>query len=296
VDKETNLTAALLQEVKALNKTLNRLADAVDPVPDRGIFDDFVAFRTGRKKDSLSIRGIRKFDPVRLQELRGLDDIIAGLRLNTLQFLRCVPCNNVLLYGPRGTGKSSLIKALLNAYAGDGLRLIEMQRETLFYISEVAEMIKERPERFILFCDDLSFDANDEQSYRQLKSVLEGGLERRPENMLVYATSNRRHLMPERSEDNLPVYSEGELHPSETLEEQISLSDRFGLRFGLPQFGMETYLEIVCSYAVLRSIKIPQRSLKKKAMQWSLSHGGYSGRTARQFIDDLEGFLQTGKK
>jgi uncharacterized protein len=296
VDKEPNLTAALLQELKTLNKTLNRLAEAVDPVPDPSILDDFIAFRTNRKKGSLTVRGIRKFDPVRLQELRGLDDIIAGLMRNTLQFLRGVPCNNVLLYGPRGTGKSSLIKALLNAYAGEGLRLVEMQRDTLFYIFEVAEMIKERPERFILFCDDLSFDANDEQSYRQLKSVLEGGLERRPDNMLIYATSNRRHLMPERPEDNFPVYSEGELHPSETLEEKISLSDRFGLRFGLPQFDMETYLEIVYSYTALRSIKIPQRSLKERAMQWSLSHGSYSGRTARQFIDDLEGFLQTGKK
>ena len=281
----------LLKELKTLNTTLQRFADFLFPSFDPAVFADFKAFRAYSRNNTLFIKGIPEHDPVQLQELKGIDEIIRELKINTLQLLKGLPGNNVLLYGPRGTGKSSVVKALLNVYGTKGLRMIEMPRDTLFHILEIAEMIKDRPESFIIFCDDLTFE-EDEKSYRQLKTILEGGLEIKPKNMLIYATSNRRHLMPELAGDNLPTFSEGELQPAETLEEKMSLSDRFGIRLGLPHFDMETYLDIVSNYASLRNISINHKTLKQKAMQWSLSHGSYSGRTARQFIDYLEGHLR----
>lgn len=283
----------LLKELHLLNKTLKRLADAMLPSQDIGIFDAFKAFQTYSRQDVLLLKGIKDPDSVKFRELKGIDAVIQGLRANTEQFLQGLPCNNVLLYGPRGTGKSSAVKAVFNAYSARGLRMIEMQRDTLVHILEVAEMIKKRREKFIIYCDDLSFE-EDEKSYRQIKTVLEGGLETRPANMLIYATSNRRHLMPEKASDNLPVLSEGELHPADTLEEKLSLSDRFGQRFGFPYFDMETYLSIIDNYAHLKKIGLSHQELREKGMQWSLSHGSFSGRTARQFVDDLEG--KTGSR
>ena len=278
----------LFSELRLLNKTLQRLVDAMLPSYDPDIFDAFKAFRTYSRQNTLLVSGIEDPDPVRFGELKGIDSVIEGLRDNTEQFLEGLPCNNVLLYGPRGTGKSSAVKAVFNEYSTRGLRMMEMQRDALVHILEAAEMIKGRTEKFIIYCDDLSFEEN-EKSYRQIKTVLEGGLETRPANMLIYATSNRRHLMPEKSADNLPVFTDGELHSGEAIEEKLSLSDRFGLRFGLPHFDMNTYLEIIDNYAHLKKIRVPRKELQEEAMQWSLSHGSYSGRTARQFIDDLEG-------
>lgn len=281
----------LLRELKRLNNNLQRLADHYAPEIDRTVFDVFRAFRTFSRHNTLLIKGIPEPDSVTFRDLRGIDEVIQGIQGNTEQFLRGLPCNNVLLYGSRGTGKSSAIKALLNKYGNRGLMLIEMPKETMFHLFEVAELIRNRPEKFIIFCDDLSFRADD-TSYRQLKTVLEGGIETKPRNMLIYATSNRRHLMPEQAADNFPVFSDGELHPAETVDEKLSLSDRFGLRFGIPFFDMDTYLDIVAHYADIRSIRIVKKSLKEKAVQWSLSHGSFSGRTALQFIDSLEGQLK----
>lgn len=284
----------LLKELRSLNKTLQRFADAMLPAQDHAILDAFRAFHAYSARDVLLLKGISNPDPIRFRELKGIDAVIQGLRANTEQFLEGFPCNNVLLYGPRGTGKSSAVKALFNAYAARGLRMIEMQRDTLVHVIEVAEMIKKRKEKFIIYCDDLSFE-EDEKSYRQIKTVLEGGLETQPANMLIYATSNRRHLMPEKAVDNLPVLSDGELHPAETIEEKLSLSDRFGLRFGFPHFDADTYLAIVDNYAHIRNITTSQAEFRSKAMQWALSHGGFSGRTAKQFIDDLEGKVARGR-
>lgn len=278
----------LLKELRFLNKTLQKFADAMLPSQDGRVLDAFRAFHAYSCRDVLLLKGIRNPDPVRFHELKGIDAIIQGLKANTGQFLEGLPCNNVLLYGPRGTGKSSAVKAVFNAYAARGLRMIEMQRDTLIHMLEVADLVKKRREKFIIYCDDLSFE-EDEKSYRQIKTVLEGGLETRPANMLIYATSNRRHLMPEKAIDNLPVLSDGELHPAESIEEKLSLSDRFGLRFGFPHFDTDTYLAIVDNYAHLKKIRTPRPQLKERAMQWALSHGSYSGRSARQFIDDLEG-------
>lgn len=281
----------LLRELKRLNNNLQRLADHYAPEIDRTVFEGFRAFRTFSRHNTLLIKGIPEPDRITFSELRGIDAVVQGIRGNTEQFLKGLPCNNVLLYGSRGTGKSSAIKALLNKYGKRGLRLIEMPKETLFHLFEIADLIRNRSEKFIIFCDDLSF-REDDTSIRQLKTLLEGGLETRPRNMVIYATSNRRHLMPEQAQDSLPVSSDSELHPAETVDENLSLSDRFGLRFGIPFFDMDTYFDIVAHYADIRGIRIDQKSLKEKAVQWSLSHGSFSGRTAVQFVDSLEGELK----
>jgi predicted AAA+ superfamily ATPase len=284
----------LRKELQSLNRTLEQLKEVFVPPFDPAVFEGFRAFRVFLTMNGFGVRGILEPDPVRFRELKGIDPVITGLKDNTRQFLEGLPCNNVLVYGPRGTGKSSAVKAVLNEYSKNGLRMIEMPKETLVHILEVSERVRGRAERFVIFCDDLSFE-EEENSYREIKTILEGGLETRPENMLIYATSNRRHLMPEKAGDNVPVYSEGELHPAETLEEKLSLSDRFGLRLGIHHFGMDVYLDIVANYAALRDIAFGSEELKRKAIQWSLSHGSYSGRTARQFIDDLEGRLRRKK-
>ncbi len=278
----------LLKELVSLTMSLQRLTESLAPKADPEIFGRFGACRVFSRNDTFLVKGIEHVDPVMFRELRGIDDIAGALKDNTEQFIRGLPCNNALLYGPRGTGKSSAVKAVYNEYRSHGLRMIEMQRDGLLHILEVAEMISGRKEKFIVYCDDLSFE-EDEKSYRQIKTVLEGGLEIRPANMLIYATSNRRHLMPEKTADNIPVNNGGELHPSEAVEEKLSLSDRFGLRFGFPHFDAGTYLDIVANYASLKKIRLSRKELINGAMQWSLSHGSYSGRTARQYIDDLEG-------
>jgi uncharacterized protein len=275
-----------------LNKNIKRLADTVAPGIDSRIFTEVKAFKVYSVAGRQCIKGVSAFDPVRLSELRGIDEILLRLRENISQFIAGLPCNNVLLYGPRGTGKSSAIKSLLNEYAEKGLRIIEVERDTLAHIFDIAEIIRSRPEKFIVFCDDLAFE-EEESSYRRLKAVLEGGIEVKPENMLICATSNRRHLMLERMEDNLPVHKDSELHAADTMEEKLSLSDRFGLRLGFYNFSNNTYLDIVRNYAALRKISVPAEELEHEAMIWSLEHGSsYSGRTARQFMDDLEGRMK----
>jgi|WetSurMetagenome_2_1015567.scaffolds.fasta_scaffold00239_5 uncharacterized protein len=271
-----------------LNANIRRLADVYAPETDDGIFSGFRAFKAYSEAGRQRVKGIAFPDQVRLEELKGIEDIIARLRNNTEQFLAGLSCNNVLLYGPRGTGKSSAIKALLNEYGDKGLRIIEMERDALAHIYDLAEILRKRPEKYIIFCDDLAFE-EDESSYRRLKAVLEGGLEVRPDNLIICATSNRRHLLPERVEDNLPVYKKGELHISDAVEEKLSLSDRFGLRLGFYNFGSDVYLEIIRNYVELRKIGIAAAELEREAMIWSIEHGSFSGRTARQFIDDLEG-------
>ena len=278
----------LITQLKAMNEGIKRVADAVAPDVEPEILSQYTAFKVYSVSGRQCVKGIAEPDPVRMKELKGIDDIIIKLRGNTEQFLGGLPCNNVLLYGPRGTGKSSAIKSLLNEYGKKGLRMIEMERDALMHLFDIGDLIRVRSEKFVIFCDDLAFE-EEESSYRQLKAVLEGGLEIKPGNMIIYATSNRRHLMPERAEDNMPVFKGGELHPADTLEEKLSLSDRFGLRLGFFNFDMETYLRIVRNYATLRKIDVAHDVLEQQAMQWSLEHGNYSGRTARQFIDDLEG-------
>lgn len=278
-----------------MNSLLRRIADRYAGRIDETLLDRFAALTVRNTSEGPRLLGIGAPDPARFSELRGIDRIIAELRRNTEQFLQGLPCNNVLLYGPRGTGKSSAVKALLNAYRRQGLRMIEMPQETLRSIDEITEIVRRRREPFIIFCDDLSFGA-DETVFRRMKAILEGGLEARPRNMIICATSNRRHLMPEQADDNLPRLVGRELQPAETVEANLSLSDRFGLRLGFEQFGPGEYLEIVRHAAAGRKIGLPGRSLDAEAMQWAADHGSFSGRTARQFIDQTEGRLKQGAR
>ncbi len=284
----------LIKQIILLNRSLERIADALSPSFDTSDLDRFRAFKCSSRNDQLMLKGIATPDPITFAEIIGIDELIHELRENTEQFLEGLPCNNALLYGPRGTGKSSIVKALLNAYAEQGLRMIEMPRDGLSHILDMAEILRDRAEKFIIFCDDLTFE-EDERSYRHIKTVLEGSLETKPANMLIYATSNRRHLMPETVGENQRD-PKAELHPEEAVEEKISLSDRFGLRLGFQYFDFDTYFEIARNYARIRKIRFDRDELRRLAMQWSISSGSFSGRTARQFIDNLEGRLRLKKK
>ncbi len=222
-----------------------------------------------------------------LDDLVGVDHAKEALVRNTAQFVAGVPANNVLLWGERGNGKSSCVKGLLRLFALQGLRLVEIQRWDLLSLPAIVGQLRHQPFRFILFCDDLSFGEG-EGDYRALKTLLDGGIEERPENVLIYATSNRRHLMPEPMADNV---GGTEIHPEEAVSEKLSLSDRFGLTIGFSTFDQETYLAIVRGYAERLNLPIGGDELRKEAILWALYSGRRSGRAARQFIDDLKGRL-----
>jgi hypothetical protein len=280
----------IIKELRLLNRNLEKLLQYLMPQADPSVLDRFRAFRAETLSGRLTLRGISSVDPIRLHELKGIDRVIERAKRNTEMFLKGLPFNDMLIYGPRGTGKSSVIKALFNEYSDRGLRIVEMSQETMLHLDELIELLRGRKEKYILFCDDLSFESPD-RNYLSLKGLLEGTLAVRPHNVAVYATSNRRHLIMERVSDNLPAEENGELHPSDSLEEKVSLSDRFGLRLYTGHFGMETYLEIVESYVRQRGLRIDNTILKQKALQWAQEHGSFSGRTARQFVDILEGEL-----
>lgn len=230
-----------------------------------------------------ALRAVRNLDPVRLDELLHIDRQKRLLQENTARFVAGEPANNALLWGSRGTGKSSLVKALLNHYADKGLRLIEVDKEDLFYLPEIIDEIDGLPYRFIFFCDDLSFEAG-ERSYKALKSILEGSIELPPENVLVYATSNRRHLMPESMQDNRASgLLEGELHYADAIEEKISLADRFGLWLSFYPASQDEYLAMVDGH--FAGYAGDREELHRAALQFAQAKGGTrSGRTARQFF------------
>lgn len=220
-------------------------------------------------------------------DLVGLGRPLRQLRRNTLQFVRGYPANNVLLWGERGSGKSTAVKGLLREFSEQGLRLIEVQKDHLCQLPQIIALLRGRSQRFLLFCDDLSF-SEDEGSYRELKALLEGGIEARPENVLVYATSNRRHLMPERMADNT---GDVEIHPEESVAEKLSLSDRFGITLGFYPMTQESYLQVVRHWAQRLGLTVPAADLERQALLWALRRGARSGRVARQFVDDLGGRL-----
>lgn len=230
---------------------------------------------------------------IQMQDLRDIDEQKERLLDNTRQFVAGCSANNVLLTGARGTGKSSLVKAVLHQFANKGLRLIEVDRADLIDLPVIAEKIAQRPERFIIFADDLSFEQGD-ATYKVLKSVLDGGIAAPTKNMLVYATSNRRHLMPELMRENAEaIHTEnGEIHPGETTEEKISLSERFGLWLSFYPFDQEQYVDIarhwVMSLATTNAT-LDEAAFRKAALLWALERGGRSGRIAYQFARDYAG-------
>lgn len=236
-----------------------------------------------------ALRPVRRIDPVRLEDLLGIDAQKAALVANTEKFLHGKGANNVLLWGSRGTGKSSLIKGLLNVYAGQGLRVIEIDKDDLVDLPEIVDDIRDLPQRFVIFCDDLSFEEG-ETGYKHLKSVLEGSIELPPENVLVYATSNRRHLIPEQKSDNAGVkIIDGELHYGDTVEEKLSLADRFGLWLSFYPCNTTQYLAIVD--ALFADYKGDRALLHTKAKQFAMTRASKSGRAAKQFYLSFNGIV-----
>ncbi len=257
-----------------------------------------IAFRWRKKDGRGHLEPVSHVHRIALRDLRGVDQQKQLVEQNTRQFVEGFPANNVLLTGARGTGKSSLVKALLNKYAPRGLRLIEVEKQDLIDLPEIVDRIGERPERFMLYCDDLSFEA-DEPGYKALKVVLDGSIAAASENCLIYATSNRRHLMPEYMHENLEYKHVGEeIHPGETTEEKVSLSERFGLWVSFYPFDQDDYLRIVAVW--LGHFKAPgahSEAAQKAALQWALQRGSRSGRVAWQFARDWAGRtrLERGK-
>ncbi|MDD2850693.1 MAG: ATP-binding protein [Desulfuromonadaceae bacterium] len=268
---------------------LERLLDHLTPVdivePD---FNANLAFRWERSGENsgrlAAVTHPHLFD---LDDLIGIDDIRDEVMRNTSQFVKGFPANNVLLWGERGCGKSSLVKGLLKPFGRHGLRIIELKRWDLLSLPLIMSIVRDVPNRFILFCDDLSFNEG-EGDFRALKTLLDGDIEERPENILIYATSNRRHLMPERMSDNS---GELEIHPEEAVGEKLALSDRFGLSLGFYCLDQDEYLAVVRKYAARRKLALPDDELCVKALQWAGVTARRSGRSALQFINDLEGMM-----
>lgn len=265
---------------------LEKWLPAAQPEPD---WQTAIAFRWRRLGNSGFIQPVTQPHRITLDALCGIDEQKQRIDQNTRQFVQGFSANNVLLTGARGTGKSSLIKALLNKYAQDGLRLIEVEKHHLVDLHDIVEKIYQRPERFILFCDDLSFET-DEPGYKALKVVLDGSIATVSDNVLIYATSNRRHMVPEFMRDNLDTKHIGdEVHPSEAIEEKISLSERFGLWVSFYPFDQDEYLDIVRYWLAYFGIPEMTALARTEALQWSIERGSRSGRVAWQFARDLAG-------
>ena len=259
---------------------LERLAPQTPDAPDFANAEAFV-WQSGPE----GFQPVASVNRVAINLLKGIESPARQLLDNTQRFANGLPANNALLWGARGMGKSSLVKAVHAQTAG--LKLIEIHREDIATLPACLAHLKTAPHRFIVFCDDLSFD-KDDTSYKSLKAVLEGGIEGRPDNVLFYATSNRRHLMPREMMDNERSTA---IHPSEAVEEKVSLSDRFGLWLGFHNCSQDDYLDMVRSYAGHYGLKIEDAQLRSEALEWSMTRGARSGRVAWQFIQDLAGRL-----
>jgi predicted AAA+ superfamily ATPase len=250
-----------------------------------------IAFRYRKRGGSGRLEPVRHVAPIRLESLVEVAPQKERLLRNTEQFVAGLGANNVLLTGARGTGKSSLIKACLNEFAPRGLRLIEVDKGDLVDLPDIVDLVAERPERFVVFCDDLSFDEG-EPGYKALKSILDGSVAQASDNVLIYATSNRRHLLPEYMKENLSYQhtEDGEVHPGEVVEEKISLSERFGLWVSFYPFTQDEYLAIVAQW--LHSFGVDAAAIaaaRQESLVWALERGSRSGRVAFQFAKDYAG-------
>ncbi len=272
-------------------RLLTRLEAVLPHAPKAPDWNASVAFRWRKRGASAVLEPVRHVAPIRLHNLKEIDAQMERLTRNTEQFVSGRPANNVLLTGARGTGKSSLIKACLNEFAERGLRLIEIDKTDLIELPDLVELVAHRPERFVVFCDDLSFDEG-EPGYKALKSVLDGSVAATSDNLLIYATSNRRHLLPEYMRDNLTYKhtDDGEVHPGEVIEEKISLSERFGMWISFYPFSQQEYLAIVAQW--LRTFDVDEAAVQralKPSLVWALERGSRSGRVAYQFARDWAG-------
>ncbi|MCU0921945.1 MAG: ATP-binding protein [Burkholderiaceae bacterium] len=279
---------SLLVRAEALLARLEQVLPQALSAPD---WNASVAYRYRKRGASGRIEPVRHVATIRLAELVEVEPQKQRLLRNTEQFVAGHGANNVLLTGARGTGKSSLIKACLNEFAPQGLRLIEVDKADLVDLPDIVELVAERPERFIVYCDDLSFDEG-EPGYKALKSILDGSVSQASDNVLIYATSNRRHLLPEYMSENLSYKhtEDGEVHPGEVVEEKISLSERFGLWVSFYPFTQAEYLAIVAQW--LRFFDVDEAAIaaaRQESLVWALERGSRSGRVAYQFAKDYSG-------
>jgi uncharacterized protein len=286
------------QSSKQFLETLARIADALERIapPSRGVpnFKTNIAARWRASGTAKYLESVSHVHEMHADWLVGIEDQLAMIDRNTKQFVQGRPANNVLLTGSRGTGKSSLVKAMLHRYAKRGLRLIEVDKEHLSDLPDIVDLIANEPFRFIVFCDDLSFDAGD-GSYKALKAILDGSIAAATPNVLLYATSNRRHLIPEYFHENEETkYVGEEVHFGESVEEKVSLSERFGLWISFYPFSQDDYLAAVNSWIVQLGGTVPKEEKKKDALerdclQWALQRGSRSGRVAYQYAKDFVG-------
>jgi uncharacterized protein len=289
VDRMTD--SDLSAKIDLLIAAIERLGPALPTKPEFSAADCFVW-----DAERLTLAPVSRVNRIDLSLIRGVDHVRDILFDNTTRFADGLPSNNVLLWGARGMGKSSLVKAVHHAIAkaqtakATPLKLIEIHREDIDSLPKLMALVRDAACRFILFCDDLSFD-HDDTSYKSLKAALEGGVEGRPDNVVFYATSNRRHLLPR---DMMENERSTAINPHEAVEEKVSLSDRFGLWLGFHKCSQDEYLEMVEAYADYHGITIAKADLVHQALEWSTTRGSRSGRVASQFIQDLAGRLGVG--
>jgi uncharacterized protein len=283
---DAELNQRLLVEVKRLADALERLAGPPPAINDWSSADCFVWIPT-----TYRLQPVPRPNRVALSLIRGVDHVRDILHENTLRFAEGFPANNVLLWGARGMGKSSLVKAVhedIRSSTGRPLKLVEVHREDISSLPALMDILKSADQRVILFCDDLSFD-HDDTAYKSLKAALDGGIEGRPDNVLFYATSNRRHLLPRHMMENEQSTA---INPSEAVEEKVSLSDRFGLWLGFHKCSQEDYLTMIDGYADHFDLGLDRETLHHQALEWATTRGGRSGRVAWQYIQDLAGRLR----
>ena len=284
------------KDIQALIARAHQFFDRIEailpPAPQVIDWDAAVAFRWRKVNGRGWLQPIPRLSQIQLSNLKGVERQRKIMEQNTRQFVEGLPANNVLLTGARGTGKSSLVKAMLNKYASKGLRLIEVDKSELVDLAEITDLIEKRPERFIIFCDDLSFDEGD-ASYKALKVALDGSVNASTDNMLIYATSNRRHLLPEYMHENLEYKHVGEeIHPGESAEEKISLSERFGVWLSFYPFDQDEYMAIIDHWlAVCGCTPREIEAARPAALTWTIERGSRSGRVAWQFARDYAGKL-----
>lgn len=285
----------LTDSLQHLITRAEQLMDRLEAALPQGLHDPdwsaSTAFRYRRRNGRAVLEPVRHVATIRLGSLVEVEPQKERLLRNTEQFVNRRAANNVLLTGARGTGKSSLVKACLNEFSGQGLRLIEVDKADLVDLPDIVDLVAARPERFIVFCDDLSFDEG-EPGYKALKSILDGSVSQASDNVLIYATSNRRHLLPEYMKENLTYQhtGDGEVHPGEVVEEKISLSERFGLWVSFYPFTQDEYLAVVGQW--LRNHGVAEDAIKaarQESLVWALERGSRSGRVAYQFAQDYAG-------